>query len=355
MKAIYLLFLSLCLSLFSCGQASESGPVGDLVSEDYATDESGKQVSDNQEKKGKVLVMTAMHNPKTGELIGHIPIPKDWKIEGGSFVGPNGIKTSDYPNRFFTFEQRWPMDLEEVVRQDIAPEFYQNGGKILGTFVIPELENYDRAYYKLLWTFGEPNTSFHVLGVDCETPDGQRALLILRQMISESPYGSSWGYYINILDANKDAYEEAKSDFIFALSHVQPDMEQIQRYNQREIAKSNASWAAHSQRMAANQAAFNARNQAWMDASNGISDMSMKGWRARNEMTDAGHANTINSIHEEQTITDPSTGQSMQVEAGSNRYFTNSNNEYIRTDSYFYDPNADHSVNHYEWKEWKGN
>jgi len=45
----------------------------------------------------------------------------------------------------------------------------------------------------------------------------------------------------------------------------------------------------------------------------------------------------------------------MQVEAGSKRYFTNGNNEYIRTDDYFYDPNADNQVNHYEWKEWKEN
>lgn len=309
----------------------------------------------NSKKQSKVLVMTPIINTETGELMGHIPIPKDWKIEGNSIVGPNGIKTADYPTNYYSFDQRMAISLEEVVRQDLAYIIEQAGGKILGTFVIPELENYDRAYSDLLWKFGNPQNEFHVLGVDCESPDGNRSLLILRQLISRSPYGSNWVYYINGMDANASAYEEAKNDYIFALSHVQPNMEQIQSYNQKEIAKSNASWAAHSARMASNQAAFNARNQAWMESSNAISDMSMQGWRSRNAMNDAGHASSVNSINEQQTIIDPSTGQSMNVDAGSNRYFTNGNNEYIRTDDYFYNPNMDNSVNNYEWKEWKGN
>ena len=91
-----------------------------------------------------------------------------------------------------------------------------------------------------------------------------------------------------------------------------------------------------------------------METSNAISDMSMKGWRSRNAMNEAGHSSSINSINEEETIYNSASGQSMNVEAGSNRYFTNGNNEYIRTDDYFYDPNADNNVNNYEWKEWKG-
>jgi hypothetical protein len=104
--------------------------------------------------------------------------------------------------------------------------------------------------------------------------------------------------------------------------------------------------------MAANQAAFNARNQAWMESSNAISDMSMKGWRDRNAMQDKGQAAAVDAIHDRKNVYDGQ-GNSMKVEAGSNRYFSNGNNEYIRTDNYLYDPNADNSMNHYQWKEWK--
>ncbi len=287
--------------------------------------------------------------------MGHIPLPKEWKIEGNSIVGPNGVKTADYPFKYYEFQKRMFISLEEVVRQDIAPTLSQAGGKILGTFVIPELQNYDRAYNELLWKVGKQQNEFHALGVDCESPEGIRTLLILHQLVSYSQYGNSWGYYINAMEANTSVYEEAKNDYIFALSHVHPNMEQIKSYNQKEIAKNNASWSAHNARMASNQAAFNARNQAWMESSNAISDMSMQGWRSRNEMNDKGHAASVNAIHEQQTITDPSTGQRMNVETGSKRYFTNGNNEYIRTDNYFYEPNMDNRVNNYEWKEWKGN
>ena len=332
MKTFHFILLCLCIPFISCGQTQESETASDIRS--------------------KTLVMTPMTNTQTGELMGHIPIPKEWEMEGNSIIGPEGIKTTDYPYQHFSFQQRRLISLEEVVRQDVAPSIRQAGGKILGTFVIPELENYDRAYNRLLWKFGNPQTEFHVLGVDCMTPDGNRSLLVFRQMISRSQFGNFWGYFVNAMDANSSVYEEAKNDYIFAICHVHPNLDQIQRYNQNEIAKSNASWAAHRAKMAANEAAFNARNQAWMESSNEISDMSMRGWRSRNAMNDKGHASTINSIWEEETITNPQTGQSMQVEAGSKRYFTNGNNEYIRTDDYFYDPNADNQVNQYEWKEW---
>ena len=83
--------------------------------------------------------------------------------------------------------------------------------------------------------------------------------------------------------------------------------------------------------------------------------MSMKGWRSRNAMNDAGQASAINTINEEETIYNSASGQSINVEAGSNRYFTNGSNEYIRTDDYLYNPNMDNSVNQYQWQEWKGN
>lgn len=335
MKTNYFLLIISLISIHAFGQSGE-------------TDASSK-------KRSKTLVMTPIMNTQTGALVAHIPIPKAWKIEGNSIVGPDGIKTADYPNKHFSFQQRWLIPLEQVLREDIAPAIYQSGSKILGTFVIPELENYDRAYNDLLWKFGNPQNEFHVLGVDCELADGNKFLLILHQLISRSQYGGNWGYYVNAMDANKSVYEEAKNDYIFALCHVQPNMEQIQIHNQNEIAKSRASWAQHSARMAANQAAFNARNQAWMESSNAISEMSMQGWRSRNDMNDKGQAWSINGINEQETITDPSSGQSINVDAGSNRYFTNGNNEYIRTDDYFYEPGNDNAVNHYEWKEWQGN
>ena len=363
MKFVFYSLLGLGLCLISCSQMSDpsseealsftTNADGETIV--YSEDsELPEETSQEAQQKGKTLVMTPLRNTQTGELMGHMPIPKDWKLVNGQVEGPNGIKSYTYPNQMFMFEQRMPMEPLDVIRQDLAPYIYEDGGKILGTFRIPELENYDRAYSDLLWKFGNPQNEFHVVAAEVEEPDGKKALLIVREMISMSPYGSTWMYYISAIESNASAFEETKSDYIFALSHVQPNMEQIQRYNQNEIAKSNASWAAHSQRMAANQAAFNARNQAWMDASNSISDMSMQGWRSRNQMNDAGHAKTINSINEEQTITDPSTGNQIQVQAGSNRYFTNGNNEYIRTDDYLYNPNLDKRVNNYEWKEWKG-
>ena len=347
MKNESLVKLFFSLLLVSCGLSGSSN-----AEEESGSEQSSRDALQEQQY-SKTLVMTPVRNSQTGEVYGHIPIPKGWRFEKGALVGPNGLVTSEYPNNYYTFQQRYLLNLEQVLRQDLAPRIYQSGGKILGTFAIPEIANYDRAYNSLLWKFGNPQQEFHALGVDCVEPDGRRSLLILRQMITRSQYGGSWGYYINALTANPEDYEEAKSDYIFALCHLQPNMEQIQRYNQNEIAKSNASWAAHSARMQANQRAFNARNQAWMDASNSISDMSMQGWRSRNQMNDAGHDATINSINEEKTIYNEKSGDYMQVEAGSNRYFTNGNNEYIRTDDYLYNPNLDSRVNHYEWKEWK--
>jgi len=164
MKILYFLLLSLFIPTHTNGQSGE--------------------MASNSKKKSKVLVMTPMTNPQTGELMGHIPLPKKWKIEGGIIIGPNGVKTADYPFNYFDFQQRMVISLEEVVRQDIAPVLSKAGGKVLGTFVIPELQNYDRAYNELLWKFGNPRNEFYALGIDCESPDGIRTLLLLRLMVS---------------------------------------------------------------------------------------------------------------------------------------------------------------------------
>lgn len=82
-------------------------------------------------KKGKKLIMTPMTNTQTGELMGHIPLPKKWKIENNGIVGPKGVKTTDYPNQFFMFQQRRPLPLVQVVKQDIEPLIALARGKIL--------------------------------------------------------------------------------------------------------------------------------------------------------------------------------------------------------------------------------
>lgn len=54
-------------------------------------------------------------------------------------------------------------------------------------------------------------------------------------------------------------------------------------------------------------------------------------------------------IREEETVN--YNGNSYQVDAGADQYWMNSNNEYIMSNDAFYNPNADNSVNNYDWQE----
>ncbi len=162
-----------------------------------------------------------------------------------------------------------------------------------------------------------------------------------------------WYYMCNGLEAEPAHFEKAKKQFIFALSNTRYNLEPIMEYNQQEAQRVGQSWAAHNQRMAQNQANFEASQRAFVNRSNAINDAIMSGWRERNAASDKSHEQFIDVINERENVVDPNSGQKYKVASGSNQYWMNSNGEYIGSNLQGYDPNLDKNMDPQKWQELK--
>ncbi len=102
--------------------------------------------------------------------------------------------------------------------------------------------------------------------------------------------------------------------------------QQQQMQSQQMMAQSQA---AHQQRMANNQAQFNAHQQR-MQANQQAFDAHNQSWNQQQQINDQSHQNYMNYLRDENTITNG--GYQSQVQSGYNYYWVDPNtNEYIGT------------------------
>lgn len=73
-----------------------------------------------------------------------------------------------------------------------------------------------------------------------------------------------WYYWTSGLEANADYFETAKKQLLFALANTRYNLEPIMTFNGEEAQRVGQSWAAHNQRMAQNQANFEAQQRAFV-------------------------------------------------------------------------------------------
>ncbi|MCC7463827.1 MAG: hypothetical protein IT480_15370 [Gammaproteobacteria bacterium] len=312
----------------------------------------------------------------TGAVFASMPFPPDWKRvkktspSDPTITGPNGVRISDYPLQSFMFtndpnmqmiyrqsgQMLRPMPgIDQVIQQDLAPRLAEKGLKYVRHYEVPEVTNMDRWYSDQLYKAVPTRTDIAAIGTEWKTDDGRPYFVLLHLNMSTTAELQNWSYFCTSLSADAAHFERAKKQFLFALANTHYPLEPIMAYNQREAQKAGQSWAAHNQRMAANQAAFEARQRAFVNRSEAINEAIneaiMSGWRERNASSDRMQERTIDSIYERTNVVDPSTGQRYKVEAGANRYWMNGNGEYISSDKYTYDPNLDENMNGQRWQE----
>ena len=211
----------------------------------------------------------------------------------------------------------------------------------------------DRWYSEQLYKAMPSRADVAAFGIEWKTSEGNPYFLLLHINVSTSQTIQSWYYSASSLEADPTHFEAAKKQYIFSLANMHYNLQPIMTYNQQEAQRVGQSWVQHNQRMAQNQASFEASQRAFVNKSGAINDAIMSGWRERNAASDKQQEQTIDNIYERSNVQDPSTGQQYKVGAGSNQYWMNSNGEYIGTQLSTYDPNLDNNMNEQRWRELK--
>jgi hypothetical protein len=107
---------------------------------------------------------------------------------------------------------------------------------------------------------------------------------------------------------------------------------------------------AYQNRRQQNQSNWNAYQANRQQQAAGF-DNHMKGLRESSNQRDRNHRQYMNTLNEEETVTNPYDGQQYQIDSGANQTWMNADGEYIPSDDAFYDPNADYDTRYQNWQE----
>jgi hypothetical protein len=320
----------------------------------------------------KNVVFQPIFDAKTNMVMAQIPLPSGWKIikktnpEQAGIVGPNGIKIYDFAGKMFTYSNdpymqqiyqqsgqpmRRPPGIEGLIKEDLVPLAQENGLQYVRHYLLPELAAKDREYSARLYKSMPSQDSFKVLATEWKNGDGSPALLILHYRENLGQGTLFWSYYGNFLEAPAAQFKQAKKDLIYGLLNTRHNPKQIQAFNQMEAQKAQNSNAAHQRKMQNNQANFEASQRAITSSNDAVNKSIMDGWKNSNAASDRSHDRYMNTVREENTVYDAGSGQSYQVESGSNQYWMNNGGEYIPSNDTLYNPNMDPNVNQSDWQE----
>ncbi len=364
---VKILFAAFAFTAASCGSNSnkQSVTTTDTLTNGTVVQRSSENNS-NSNGFWEKLVMVELKD-QNGAVAAIMPFPASWKI-GASITGPNGIKVTDFPTRMFmnnynqSLQQSYAMagqqmrgmpGVEQLIQEDFVPWAQNQGMELVKFYEIPEISRINKWYSDQLYKAMPSRSEVAVFGVDWKKNDGTPCLMLLHLNIGTSDAMQQWYYRTSLFEANADHFETAKKQYIFALANTRYNLEPIMTFNREEAQRCGQSWAAHNQRMAQNQANFEAQQRAFVNKSNAINDAIMSGYRERNAASDRNQENFIDGVYERTNVQNTETGQQYKVAAGANQYWMNSNGEYISTKLNDYNPNLDDNMNAQKWQQLK--
>ncbi len=359
MKSFALIFI---ISVFILGCKSNNS--NDAASKNPINNQDTKNLKNN-EKYWQELIMHEIKDNK-GVVNASIPLPESWKLNtnGFSISGPNNIRVKDYapqsfmmnydPSLQYAYAQT-PMrsmpEIGQLIQEDIVPGIAKQGFTYIKHYELPEISKLDKWYSDQLYKSVPMQTLAKAYGIDVKDKEGNPALVILHINQGKTSSMENWYYFNSIFQADKNVFETAKKQLLFGLANMRYNLEPIMAYNKAEAQRIGQSWAAFSQQMAANQAAFEAQQRNHINKVNAVNDAIMSNWDSKNKAMDKNQEQFLDVIYERQNVQNSETGEKHKVEYGYNKYWMNSDGQYIATESPTYNPNADENMNQQKWQE----
>ncbi len=306
-----------------------------------------------------------------GAITSRIPLPSNWQVNGQAkqgepvFRGPGGLSIVQYGINSFMYvsdpymqnmymqsgQQLRPFPGQEaVIQQDLEPAGQQMGLTLIKSYPIPEVAKLDLWYSEQLWTVEPVQKQAYAMGSEWKKADGSKVFMLTRILVSNGSTMQNWYHYSALLEAENSYYDKAVKQYVFSVANTRYELQPIIAYNQREAQKAGQRAAAFNQRMAANQAAFQATQRAHVNASNSISEMSMQGWRDRNASSDRMQEKAVDGIWEQSNY-NSSSAETYKASNNYNQYWINGQGEYISTNDVNYNPNIDNTANNSNWEQ----
>ncbi len=365
------IFISIALIFASCQSAEEKEKWAKLSNNDSLTQTVGMNEQKSGEKFWEELVWMNAYDKK-GRVQFSQPVPASWKFpktaaEGEPIIlGDHNLKIYVIPAKSYTFFEdnfmrssseasgipmrRFP-GIENLLKDEIGSIPGMNGYSFVKYYDLPEVSKVDQWYQDQLYKVAPRNDRAFSVGSEWKDENGKPIFVLLKVSVLNMPGSEMWTYFGMKVNSDPEYLERSKNQLVFMLANIQYNLEPIKEYNEEEARKAGISWAAHNARMAANQAAFQAQQRAFVNKSDAVNKAIMDGYNSSMASQEKSHKEFIDVINEKTNVVDNSTGKTYKVESHYNKYWMNSNGEYISTDKHTYDPNLDEGLNKQKWEE----
>lgn len=306
-----------------------------------------------------------------------ILIPNSWERSSDTnyiLEGPNNIRVanvqtspmlmySEDPSMVRTFQMngmqnQYPLTLNEITELYFMPYAEQNNMQLVNTFPIPEISKKSVEFLKLNYSSTPTKQEVETMGLEWKDTNGKRYLTVLRRLIFTKNDHLTWGFINQHIESKSADYDTAKKLFIDVILSEQHNTDWLYKKNKIAAQKAQQQFQAHQARMNAIQ--LNSTNSSFTSSSSSTSvgdiysdilDINHAGYLKRSNMTSHGHTRTVNAIGNRNVISNHTTGEHYNVQAGSKFYWVNNNGEYFGTDNANYDPRSDRKVNQTEWSQ----
>ncbi|MBZ4398119.1 hypothetical protein [Myxococcus sp. AS-1-15] len=359
MKALMIPLVTSCVVVGGCREnkveGDTSGPGAPEVEKRLEVPPNGK------------VVMHRVFDDKFMEMAA-MPLPDNWIVNNGKAVisGPGNVNVYMVPTKTFMFSgdpmmqqvaarSGQPMrrfeSIDQVIQQDLVPIARKEGAKLVKQYDAPDIAASDKGFSDLLYKVAPMRQLFLAKVTEWTDKRGEPYMMVVHLSATDLGNMVSWNYYTHALDAPKERYEESKKVVLQALAGTRYNPQYVQAYNQGEMARERASWAAHHQRMQANKAAFEAQQRAFHEKNDAINRSIAETYASRDAASDRMHHRFVNYIKDEETVRNTATGTRHQVQTGANQYWMNGNGQYVPSNDPNYDPNRDPHLNHQQWDE----
>ncbi len=360
MRAVFFLVVALTISC----QSSKSEKI-DPVTGQVVKDSSGDAKS--QEENAELIPHPMTDNK--GQVMLMMTLPANWKLHSepgkAAMTGPNGIFVYNLPMKNFMYSTnammadiyrqnggklRTPLTAEQVIRQDFVPVAQREGSKLIAITQAPQIAKANGAIQGMMYQIGTPNVRYDAAIADFQDSKGNPYSIVVHVSHNSVNDMTMWNYYGQGLDAPREVYASAKSTLVNGLASLQYNPRYFDQFNRNEMTRESQSWAAHNQRMAANQRNFDAQQAAHRQKTESINASIMASYDARNASSDRQHNRFVNYIKGEETVKNPD-GQRYQVQSGADHYWMNQDGDYIGTNDPNYDPNRNQGTVNQTWNE----
>lgn len=161
-----------------------------------------------------------------GTEVYKFPAPKD-------FLFANDSATLKYYQDAIGLPARKPQGIDKIIENDLKPLVAENGYRFLKQYPLRNIAVNISEFAVSLFNALQLNSIIQVTGTEWTDKDGNMLLIVLQYTETGSTSDIlSWGYEAYSLQASSIEFEKARDHFIYGLSNVQYNPDDIKAYNQ---------------------------------------------------------------------------------------------------------------------------